>query len=73
MKREYSCSALFIHAKWKCVHKRVEVERNKTLKSRNIKYFKLTIHYFFQKVINIVSGNLYIPLTTNNKNTEIKN
>jgi hypothetical protein len=31
------CLALFIHAEWKCVYKRVEVNRNKAIKLRNIK------------------------------------
>jgi hypothetical protein len=52
MKQECRCSALFIDAEWKCVHKKEDERRNKTLKSRNIKYFGLIAHYFFQKVIN---------------------
>jgi hypothetical protein len=36
----------------KCVHKKVEMDRKKTLKSCNIKHFKLTVHYFVEKVIN---------------------
>jgi hypothetical protein len=52
MKYECSCSALFIDAEHKCVHKNVEVDRKKTLKSSNTKYFKLTVRYFFGKFIN---------------------
>jgi hypothetical protein len=52
MKQEYSCAALFIDAEQICVHNKVEVDRRNTLKSSNIKYFKLTVQYFFMKVIN---------------------
>jgi hypothetical protein len=52
MKQECSCSALFIDAEGKCVHKKVEVDGKKTLKSSDTEYFKLTVHHFFEKVIN---------------------
>jgi alpha/beta superfamily hydrolase len=52
MKQECRCSALFIDAERKCVLKKEDEDRNKTLKSRNVKYFRLTAHYFFEKVIN---------------------
>jgi hypothetical protein len=29
-----------------------EVDREKTLNSSNIEYFKLTVHYFYAKVMN---------------------
>jgi hypothetical protein len=35
MKQECSWSALFIDAEWKCIHKKLEVDRKKTLKSSN--------------------------------------
>jgi hypothetical protein len=44
-----------------------------------MKYFKLTVYYFFQKVVtksetlNDVSGNPCIPLKTNKENIKIKN
>jgi hypothetical protein len=32
--------------------KNVEADRKKTLNSSKINYFKLSVHYFFEKVIN---------------------
>jgi hypothetical protein len=52
MKKEWNCSLLFIDSERKYLHQKVEVGRKKTLKSSNIKCFKLTVHYFFQEVIN---------------------
>jgi hypothetical protein len=49
MKKECGCSALFNDADW---GEKIEVDRKKALKSSNIRYFKLTVHYFFEKVIN---------------------
>jgi hypothetical protein len=56
----------------------MDVDRNKILKSSNIKQFNLTVSYFFGNVINKnrnenVSGNAYTPLKTNKENIKIKN
>jgi hypothetical protein len=56
----------------------VEVDRLKTLKLNNTKYFKLTVHYFFKKFFNKnktynVSGYPCTPLKTNKENIKIKN
>jgi hypothetical protein len=39
-------------AERKYVHEKVEVHRRKTLKLSDIKYFKMTIRHFFEKIIS---------------------
>jgi hypothetical protein len=35
-----------------CVYKKEEVDEKKVVKSSNIKYYELTVHHFFEKIIN---------------------
>jgi hypothetical protein len=61
-----SCSALFLDAEQKCMLKKVEVDRNKNLKSSNTKCFKLTVHCFFEKVNKNGSAVMFPEIHTYN-------
>jgi hypothetical protein len=52
MKQEFRYSALLLEAERKFAPKSVEVDGKRTLRTNNIKYCNVTVHYFFEKNIS---------------------
>jgi hypothetical protein len=54
---------MFVDPERKYIHTNVYVDRNVTLKSRNIKYF-LSVHYFLEKLIDYEIVIIFLEIST---------